>query len=473
MKVKNKFLTKTFKHSAQQIIKSLLTVKGMRPFWQKGFFGFGSSLFMLKGIKSVWPLLMMSLLFNPSCVVNLDGQDIPLTLPSIGGGPSSSNSEYFYVDLNTAAYNDESRPLYEISTTEEFNNSEDRDSRSNCEIEYIPVDDDEDPESSATLVCIMDIPEWEFITNNLNMVVNIPGGMCKDVSISLPWHFNFPIQPGPYSRECDFENGEESIKRYCNVGINANNELNNCPPATPYPPSGVTCREEEENLCTSLLDEGGTRCCARGGKTDGSRWEPDANCFGGPATIANGYEFPAGQITSLPEDGLRQSIVLPNLTSINGAVGASPPNEFPPIYQTTSFPFANYLEILDVPGDEIEDISEGNLPDFLQRTHYQYAPRAFFEFKCLGRAGETLHEILLMIREWNTMEEFLNFYEAGGDDESDPNVEGNEGDDCPYEERQTGGYGKCNDLLDLEDCTITRNQGPWCIGEYPGMNYSR
>ena len=423
---------------------------------------------MLKGIKSVWPLLMMSLLFNPSCVVNLDGQDIPLTLPSIGGGPSSSNSEYFYVDLNTAAYNDESRPLYEISTTEEFDNSEDRDSRSNCEIEYIPVDDDEDPESSATLVCIMDIPEWEFITNNLNMVVNIPGGMCKDVSISLPWHFNYPIQEGPFSEECDLESGDESIKRYCNVGRGGG-----C--SSP----DIICEEDEENLCISYGDEGGTKCCSTlrgvtGTKNDGSAWEPDPNCFGGPATIANGYEFPAGQITSLPEDGLRQSIVLPNLTSINGAVGASPPNEFPPIYQTTSFPFANYLENLDVPADEIEDISEGNLPPFLQRSpYYRYAPRAFFEFKCLGRAGETLHEILLMIREWNTMEEFLNFYEAGGDDESDPDVDGEEGDDCPYEERQTGGYGKCNDLLDLEDCTITSNQGPWCIGEFPGMNYSR
>ena len=59
--------------------------------------------------------------------------------------------------------------------------------------------------------------------------------------------------------------------------------------------------------------------------------------------------------------------------------------------------------------------------------------------KCIDSAGEVLHKLQLMVREWNTHEEFLSFYQAGGTEDADPDVggydrlEGIEGEDCDYE----------------------------------------
>ena len=445
MKTKNKFLEKTLNRIAQ---------KTKLKRFSKQF---------STGKTKNFPLFLPLLFFCSSCLVNLSGQDIPIYLPSIGGGPSISNSDYFYVDLNTEAYDDENRPLYEINTTEEYNSAEERDSRSNCEIEYEPVDDDEEPLSSRTIICIMDIPEWEFVTNSLNLVVNVPGGMCKNVRITLPWHFNHELLAGPVSKECE-PPGEDSGQGYCDSR-----------PGSYAACDDNRCLEEEDDLCPGrgrTNNVGGVQCCSEGRKLDGGTWEPDEECFGGPAVISNEFdEFPPRRTVTLPENGLRQTITLPDLVSINNAQGISI-GEFPPAYQTTSFPFANYLKILDKPAEDIADVDMSDLPNFLKRSDfYNYTPQPFFEFQCYGQAGEILHEILLMIREWNTMEEFLNFYDSGGDDESDPDVEGEEGDECPYEERETGGYGKCNDLLDLDDCSAGA-VGAWCYGGYPRMNYS-
>ena len=60
-----------------------------------------------------------------------------------------------------------------------------------------------------------------------------------------------------------------------------------------------------------------------------------------------------------------------------------------------------------------------------------------------------------MIREWNTEEEFLDFYEDGGNEDADPNIEGEEGEDgeCQYEigNRIGDNPAQCNDLLDFKD----------------------
>ena len=106
-----------------------------------------------------------------------------------------------------------------------------------------------------------------------------------------------------------------------------------------------------------------------------------------------------------------------------------------------------------MPSKDLDTVNRNNLPDFLLRSpHYEYTPRLFFEFACLDSAKESIHEIYLMIREWNTFEEFEAFYESAGADEGDPDVEGIEGKDCKYEYRGGGsGGGLCNDWKDLDD----------------------
>ena len=219
-----------------------------------------------------------------------------------------------------------------------------------------------------------------------------------------------------------------------------------------------TCYEDENDLCPG--DDGEPPCCVGGEKEDGTEWEPHPECFGGPGTISP--QFPAFQgnesvvhaqyVTALPEGGLRQTISLDHLTSFNGAK------------DKTTAPHANYLRKLDVLPEDLEKLNRNDLPVFLQRSVYEYPPRLFFKFSCLDGADEVIHQILLMIREWNTWEELKTFIEsAGGNERSDPDVEGREGPDCAYEERPTvGEQSLCNDESDLDD-----------YSDYPKVEYGR
>ena len=402
---------------------------------------------------------MTASFFLPACFFNPGGVNTQFNLPSVGSTVAPSDSELFYVDVNVKAYENAnlSIPYYEISTTEEYGDSISRDSPSNCEIEYTPVDEDEAVEpanTSETKICIIDVPEWEFIVKPFHITYNFPAGMCEYTSVALPWHFNHPILPGPFVAECDLpgSSGDEG-------GTGYRDTL-----------GSSRCVEDENYLCP-----GDVKCCYGGAKKDGSKWEPEEECFGGPGPLVYSYpNFKKRYITPMPEKGLRDSISLKSLISINGAESLNG--------SSTSIPFANYLEALDVTVDELETVRRADLPAFLQAGAYPSIPRLFFEFTCFDPAGETPHQLLVMIREWNTFEEFLTFYNSGGEEESDPDVEGEEGDECKYESRNflSGGLSsQCNDMLDFDDCaTISQrsgNYGAWCnhsTGTFPQIRYS-
>lgn len=400
---------------------------------------------MLKNTKF---LIFFSFLNLSACYWNTSGVNTMFSLPSVGSEYTPADYEIFYVDLDVDTYesNGDLVPYYEISTTEEYGDSVSRESPSNCEVEYVPYDEDStDRNATETKICIMDVPEYEFAVKELHLVYNIPDGMCEIVSVALPWHFNFRIKPGPVVKECSFARGEETLELLC---------PNDCGDES-------RCHEEEERLCLTDGTEA-PRCCYGGEKTDGSIWIPEEACFGGPGPFVRGgfSDFKKPHLLDVDDLGLKQTISFESLVNIN-------------LNRFNSH--ANYLKILDRDPSSTS-VQRSDLPKFLQNTldsddarndeisFYKYTPRLFFQFRCLDSSSEVIHELLLMIREWNTFEEYWNFSSVGGNDDSDPDVTGYEGDECEYETR--GAIGdtdeECNDVGDMDD-----------IEDYPMIDYDK
>ena len=395
------------------------------------------------------------------------GVRVRYNLPSVGEDSAPSDSEYFYVDLDVDRYKSagELVPYYEISTTTEYGDAEERDSLSNCEIYYEEPEEGELGKKSAsdnTLICILDLLEYEFLINELKLVYNFPEGMCDYMRLAVPWHFNHEILPGPVVTKCEKEGTDDEGEATTEEGLSCS--------SGPGALCDGTCRTEEieeEEFCpaSDTIGETVVRCCNGGKKSDDSEWKPNLQCFGGPSLIADveggEKEFHTRLLDKSEEGGLRRSITFPDLVSINGVEKLS---NIRTGAVSVNSPFTNYLKIFDREPDKLKDISIASLPDFLRRSpYYDYRPEPFFEFTCIDGAGEILHKILLMIREWNTFEEFRDFYNAGGDDSPDPDVEGAEGSDCDYEEFSSigGEVEACNDLLDFDDIIDCQDYA-WC-----------
>lgn len=386
--------------------------------------------------------LLLWFLLMPACYLNLTGVGSDhLTLL---GSEAPADSDFFYVDLDIDAYesNDEKPPKYEMNTTERYGDAKSRDSRSNCEIEHIPYEEGEERDFSQTILCILDVGEFEFAVKNFHIVYNFPEEMCEYTSVALPWHFNYPIHPGPVVETCEDDTSTDEEES----GYRCNSDISTC---------DGTCHPDENDLCPG--GDGEPPCCYGGEKEDGTKWLPHPECFGGPGTISP--QFPAFNgdeinvhteyITDLKKDnldGLRRTLSLSHLLSFNNT-------------QNTTAPHANYLSTLAVPPEDLKETTNNDLPVFLQQSVYPYVPNPYFVFTCLDSGRETPHQIFLMIREWNTWEELRKFIESGGRNEGEgPDVEGLEGPDCDYEERPVAA--PCNDEYDLDD-----------YADYPRVDY--
>ena len=430
---------------------------------------------MFKQINFITILLV----FLTACIDTSGVNSVSTSLHSLGSDEDPADSSWFYIDIDSDRYSEGLVPFYEISTTEEYGDSVSRrGSRSNCEIEHISsVDRDaddfdrrlEEKTPSPSMVCILDIPEFEFVTKDLHITYNFPEFMCESVKISLPWHFNYNIAPGPYVEECQREVGEnEDGTPQLEAGFCARGSC------------ASQCITNEEDLCLSQTIAG-KPCCHGGrrlqeGDEESGQWIPNLDCFGGPARIAGGSfreEATSGNplsflinevVRPLTREGLKGTVSLNNLLSFNRT-------------DRTTIPFANYLKELDRPFESLPT-NRGGFPVFLQPDEHflhsnnaPYLPRLFFKFSCLDSGGEAIHEILLMIREWNTFEEFFAFFESNGEEDRDPNVRGSEGRQCEYDVRWDGAADAgirnsdaCNDEWDLEDYAEQH-------GLYPQINY--
>ena len=115
--------------------------------------------------------------------------------------------------------------------------------------------------------------------------------------------------------------------------------------------------------------------------------------------------------------------------------------------QRFSFPTANFFS-----GMEDKEWESGSEPAFYKanakaNTYSKDAP--FVTWACLNQNKEVLHTIKLIIREWNTQEEFIRFKESEGS-RGDPDITGAEGSECDYYENNTLNFGDCDDLWDVD-----------------------
>lgn len=379
--------------------------------------------------------------------------------PSVGSKTSAPNEEFMYLDLNEAYYDNLGLepPLYEINTTEEAGDSDRRDSVSNCEILY-----EEDEPAAPEIICILDYMEEEFLIYDLSFVLNVPKGMCATLRTMPAWHYNRAMGYGPptiYHQIVPGAGDDDEDKNYYYLGNSA---------------SGIPCAEDEseitEKCCPYIYTKGKdekVNCCLgeytivgdiepRGNEP----WGGEAiNCLGGPGRTSwdrrDEDGFPIWLTEYILEDGLKRTFDITNLIDVaRGGIHSTP--------------IANYMKDFDTPLEDLpKDLS--NFPNFLAPGNLRFAS-PFYTFECRDSAGEILHQINLMIREWNTYEEFYAYYDSGGDDESaNPDVTGEEGDDCEYEDRQLFGISSpCNDYCDLDD--FLEEECPSCDG-YPCARY--
>lgn len=435
---------------------------------------------MIKKILILSFSLQFLLLSN--CTYDFSSQRVgQLLLPSIDQGSSPYEENVFYLDLDQSYYNGDSvEPFYDLNTTEEIGDSEFRDSVSNCEIGY---DEDSDLADSAskTKICVLDIMEYDLLINELHITYNVPEGMCDYVSTIMPWHYNRKVGKGPETiftcnppaavGDAPAAEGEtyfcasqaDAIAGRVPDGTSKPGYKCEGPGTSAYQ---TNCFTEIEDLCKYKPTADGEEIfCCKGEYTDSEgvhEWEMNSACLGGPGATdrweAKKNNFPIPLLAATKETGLREVFAVDNALDVGKGNSGS------------SAYIANYLKFLDKPAEDLAKISrtDTQIPDFLKAPTEQgnpifrrqtdprellfKAPQLFFQVECLDSAGEVLHKLQLMVREWNTYEEFISYLD--GDDKADPDVDGTEGQDCDYEDRKTfqdSKEGKCNDLIDFDD----------------------
>lgn len=381
-----------------------------------------------------------------------------MAIPSVSS-KRPSDSTWFYIDLNEQYYKSQQYdpPLYEISTTEEFGPTRsDRNSRSNCEIEYRSNLESFESFTRDTY-CILDLMEHDLFLHAVSLKYNIPEGMCHSVVVRPPWHFNYPVGEGPLVTSCDRIIRKEVENADGELEITEINKQEFCVNTC----DNSTCSEKEDDLCEfnhKVRKAGGETeivpCCFGIKNAEGDLWGGDLKkCIGGAGRTSwneVGHD-PFGRPTDLielsSEDGYSNTFEIKNIHDATGGLAVS------------STPVANYVKDLDVPAEDAPraydrlNRKDGPLKEGL------FKPYPFFTVECLDATKDTVHALHLMIREWNTYEQFYAYYQSGGSQSNNPDVDGEEGggggNDCDYEENRFSskfrGTAPCNDYKDLDD----------------------
>ena len=358
---------------------------------------------------------------------------------------SIPNDQYFYVRLardNYEGHNFLQHAMYEI----------DGGPGTDCKI---PIDQ----ESSEDIFCMLEKIEGDLWAHPTPIEYNVPPGMCDYLAFQAPWHFNQNAGDGPeniYKCERIINEGlenQETEDEYCLTSDCTN------------------CSEEIEDLCgydLSDADEDLANCCIGDYRvlgednSDGSWGEDLTQCLGGLGRVnwneRDDLGIPLTLVTSAERDGLIDTYEIPSIESfydggdlIRSGLRISGP----------SFTVANYY-------DGIEDFNLDNLPKLYSTTSpqrgggspLQFKGYPYFTWGCLDNGHEVIHRIHLIIREWNTEEEFTKFVESNGS-RGDPDIGGTEGTDCEYYEipddvsladrDQFFVFHACDDAADLDD----------------------
>ena len=115
-----------------------------------------------------------------------------------------------------------------------------------------------------------------------------------------------------------------------------------------------------------------------------------------------------------------------------------------------SLPTANFFKGIE------DDKETSEFPPFYnppEDSGISVKGHPFLTWTCFDNSREVKHRIHLLIREWNTQEEFNRFKESNGS-RGDPDtggIDGKEGSECEYFEKKTPIFDDCNDLRDADD----------------------
>ncbi|MDE0151322.1 MAG: hypothetical protein OXK80_02340 [Bdellovibrionales bacterium] len=370
-------------------------------------------------------------------------------------------------------------------------------------------------ESFEDIYCILDLNEADIgvlgqADKGIPIEYNIPRHMCEYTTFMAPWHWNYRSGIGPQVLHKHTE--EEDTSDTTIVVGGEGNESNNaeyycippsgtrrcagnpvtsavpCPIGQPNP--GTWYRIDEDSNVSKCFcpydhssagdgNSNAPNCCfgsyeVEGGNegTETNDWGGDLKeCIGGPLR-SGGWDNYAPTVTSVSHTQKPIEIPIPNrfyswVTDEPRRTFEIGPIDIETILLTASgnryfysTPTATYF-------DGIEDLiftdplSCSNCPSMfspdvdnpIENLALRAALRAYpyFTLECLDSNMEALHRVHLTIREWNTQEEFLSFKESNGGS-GDPDIDGEEGSDCPYYEADEKlGSTNCNDFLDLDD----------------------
>ena len=413
------------------------------------------------------------------------------------------NSQFFYVALKEAYYTGERFDPLDVLMY-----AMDEGPGTDCKV---PVD----AESTEDLYCMMDIMEGDLWYHRIVLEYNVPEGMCDYLSRNVAWHFNQKVGEGPANvYECtDYKVGEdgegvpETETWYCLSQCEGDTDTTGEAPDqqihyySTCPGGGA---EDVNDFC-GFLDQSETKlsnCCMgkykltsvsneEGTITTGTESEAEwggnlRECIGGLGRISwdtfNDNGEPIALVENALRTGVNETYEIPRLIGVFGGSGR---NDIPRNERGlgTTFITANHFTDVDKKDfgtrkpEFYRALTDTELGNGLKAVKYEGSP--FLTWTCLDKAFEVKHRIHLVIREWNTQEQFARFKESQGG-RGDPDVAGVEGEACEYYKAQDANIQsletQCNDFLDVTDWEavgIQGSRGSTGYNPYPEVIYQQ
>ncbi len=426
------------------------------------------------------------------------------SLPSVEGESNNIPSkDFFYIKISEAYYRGtHGFDLLDYEMYESTNGP-----GYDCKISV------NEESSTADMYCMFDVLEGDLFFHKLEFEYNAPPGMCDYVFFKTHWHYNQKSGYGPL--EVYKKKKLKPVRRYCPVRQTSDLCHGDCKEGNDTNPNNSDCNiEDGEEYClgrsaTSIDEETcedtaselckynnthsedeGENCCigeynlydveksTTEPENEGISWGGNLReCIGGLGRFAGGEggHTPDGHPSILIENskaGLRKTYEIPAIIDslVTKRKVRKCKDGFHP--KKKSFVTANYWTGIE----DGTDTPQFYKPD---NTHYDYHPEVrpksgypYITFACKDQAHEIKHRIHLIIREWNSQEEFRDFKESQGDS-GDPDVVGEAGGDCDYyehEEDYDEENRKCNDMQDVDDWNATCGEIP--DDYFPKVEYS-
>jgi hypothetical protein len=387
------------------------------------------------------------------------------------------NEEFFYVNLHAAYYIGEG-----FDALDSIIYAMDDGPGTDCKI---PVEQ----ESTEDLYCIMDVMEGDLWFHNIVLQYNVPAGMCDYLDFDVPWHFNQKIGYGPQSvytcnrGSCQggTTGGEPTLEtetEYCleTCTVQQASELGDCEAQEDVTYSrcgGIVEREDPQNFCGTLdkSENDLANCClgdynlydvessvGKSGTHSEAKWGGNVkDCIGGLGrTNWNSFNhagFPITEVTATLKEGHSSTYEMPALIDkYEGHKNADKLNKSPTFINANYWTDVENKEFTDSPPSFYKAPRAGTQMESHLRTLNELG-YPYLSWTCLDKAREIKHRINLVIREWNTQEEYNSYKETSGG-RGDPDVVGAEGSICDYYESEEEAILKdtdCNDFADVDD----------------------